>query len=111
MKSIAPSWVARTAVSMLPWPEMTTTRVCRMMLLDLAQGFDAVDLRHPDVEQDQSRALRGDHGERGPSVVGLEHPESLVRKHPAYTGADLLLVIHDQDGLSHEPPLLLEIRR
>ncbi len=83
----------------------------RMTLLDLAQNLDAIDLGHPDVDEDEPRVLRGDHRERGSPVVRLEHTEALVREHPAYAGADLLLVVDDQDRLSHQPALLPEIRR
>ena len=60
MKSAAPSLVAATAFWILPWPEIMMTRTCGLLGLDAAQQLDAVDVRHPDVEQHQrgfSRAI------------------------------------------------------
>ena len=52
-KSKAPSLVARTAASMVPWPEMmmTSGRGFGVHGADLVEGFEAVAVGQPDVEQ------------------------------------------------------------
>ena len=53
-KSYAPSLVALTAVSMVPWPLMMTTsgRVSGASCVDIGENFEAIAVGEPDVEQD-----------------------------------------------------------
>jgi len=50
IKSNAPSFVARTAVSILPWPEIITTSA-QIPSKKLFQSFKSINPRQPDVEQ------------------------------------------------------------
>ena len=52
-KSYAPSLVALTAVSMVPWPEMMTTsgRFSRSERMNVGEHVEAVAIGEPDVEE------------------------------------------------------------
>ena len=55
------AWSPRTAVSIVPWPEIITTSVVAVALAQLLQRLEAVDPRQPDVEQhrvERARARR-----------------------------------------------------
>ncbi len=56
-KSKAPILMARTADSMLPWPEMTTTCASTCRSRSRCSVVEAVHARQPDVEQDHVEGL------------------------------------------------------
>ena len=56
-KSYAPSLVARTAVSMEPWPEIMTISGDFLRLLELLKHFQAIHAGQPDVEQHDVEAV------------------------------------------------------
>jgi len=51
--------------------------------LDAAQKLDAVDIGHPDVEQDQRRVFARDKLHHPGRVAGVEHPKALVAQDSA----------------------------
>ena len=75
MKSNAPSFVACTAVSMLPWPEIDDLRPLRF-LLQAAQQLDTVDFRHPHVEQHELGTFAAHEVQRVSPILGLDHAQA-----------------------------------
>jgi len=51
MKSKHPAWLARTAVSIVPWPEIMMTAGGPRGRLQAAQCFEPVHSRKPDVKE------------------------------------------------------------
>ena len=98
-KSKAPSLVALTAVSTVPWPEMTTTGGRSSRPWISAQDVEAVHPGKPDVEQDQAEGPLGQDlqavlaGGRGLDVVAFVLQDALER------GADAGFVVDDQDAV------------
>ena len=99
-KSKAPSLVALTAVSMLPWPEIMTTtgRSGRGHLLDPRQHFHAVLAGQPDVQENQLAGLFGQLFQAGLAALDGAGEITLVLQHAAQRLADARLVIDNQDS-------------
>ena len=57
-KSSAPSFVARTAISMLAWPDTSTIGVFTPAALQFFQHFDAALARHHHVGKNQVERFR-----------------------------------------------------
>ena len=79
---------ARPSRSM-PWPEITTIGTPRGGVPHALHQLDAVDLRHPHVDDRQPRHRLSEHRERVAAVLGLEHVVALVRaaRHAACGGS------------------------
>ena len=99
-KSNAPSLVALTAVSMVPWPEMMTTcgRSVERDLLNARQRFHAVHAGQPDVEQNRVVILAGQLFQA--LFAGFDRWQSVafVFEHAAQRFADAGFVVHNQDA-------------
>ena len=104
MKSAAPSRVAATAFWMLPWPEIIDHADLGPLGLDAAEQLDAVDVGHPDVEQDQRRILARNQVHHAGGVAGVEHAKALVTQNSPQRRPNPLLIIHHQYGLVHYFP-------
>ena len=79
--------------------------------LDSSRHLVAVHARHHDVEQDQVRRLRCDHGERFFAAGGGLEEEALRREHDLQQLPVLALVVHDQDARStpHALPAIVRL--
>ncbi len=69
--------------------------------LDAAEQLDAVDVGHPDVEQDERRMLARDQLHHAGGVAGVEHAKALVTQNSTERRPNPLLIIHHQYGLVH----------
>ena len=100
-KSNAPSLIARTADSMLPWPEISTTCASTCRSRSRASVARPSMPGQPDVEHDQiDGAARQALEARLAARHGLDGV-ALVAQHAAQRGADAGLVVDDQDGRFH----------
>jgi hypothetical protein len=68
--------------------------------LDPGQRFQAVEARHPDVEEDDVGRLVSDDADGLGSTADRRHPVALVLEHPAQRRLDRRFVVHDQDVLT-----------
>ena len=98
-KSKAPSLVALTAASMLPWPEIITTtgRSANGHLLDARQHLHAVHAGQPDIEQHQLEAAAGQRVQAGFAALHGRGGVAFVFEHAAQRLADARLVVHHQN--------------
>ncbi len=99
-KSKAPSLVALTAASMLPWPEITTTsgRSANGMRLDALEDLHTVDAGQPDIEQHQLEAGAGKGVQAGFAAFRGIGAIAFVLEHAGQRAADFRLVVHHQDA-------------
>src|SRR5258706_5349594 len=75
-------------------------RELRPQPLHLGQGVEAVDARHPDVEEDDVRRVVLQARERLLARAHRGDPVSLVFEHASERGLDRPLVVNDQDVLA-----------
>ena len=100
-KSYAPLRVASTAVSMFPCPLIMITGGAGVQLPHPRQDFQAVHLRHLDVEKDDIGIVVDEALEADGAVGSNGHAMRLVLEDLTQRAADRGVVVDDQD-VCHE---------
>ena len=106
MKSIAPSFIARTATGTSPWPVITITGQSISRFGQLGHDMEAVHLRHPQVEQDAARLKVGNCVEE--VLARAERMRAHVRgaEHEAQRSADVAIIVDNIDVMGIQSSFL-----
>ena len=96
MKSNAPSFSARTAVSTLPCAVITATGVCGLSRLDPLDEVQAVAVRQPHVGEAQVEGAGAQLARGRADGVGRGHVEVHALERDAEQLADVGLVVDDE---------------
>ncbi len=100
-KSRAPSWVARTAVSMVPCPDIMRTGSPGRGLEELLEHGQAVQVRQPHVHE--HRVHRAGERDLQPELAGAGELGVVAGQlqRLAQREEDVLLVVDEEDAVRH----------